>query len=178
MIINESAVSPLPKNMMYLDAHADKKNHIYNMKLEKDQTSQIFYTGPDGKAANRDAARTDEQKKDKEFCTRFHFLMSNLLYPTESIKKTFVGFKSNSLCFSPPIFDLEDSDFNDLSFRCDRSETGWDSPVCQEWYKAQEKNPKDATIGDIFQFQPNNKTFSSIFCVPLNKDGKFYAALC
>jgi len=78
-------------------------------------------------------------------------MMENFLYPTGSIQSTYVGFDSNALCLSPaidkPYFKPE---LVKDSFKCERSDTGWYSPICSVWYQLQEENPEKYTVGDLY----------------------------
>ena len=80
--------------------------------------------------------RTDQENRDNDLCSSFRFLLKDYLYPTEQIVSTYIGFASNSFCYSPTVSKSYFSpDKMKESWKCDKSDTGYYAAVCRGWYK-------------------------------------------
>lgn len=158
--------------------HGNETMEIFE-ELGQEQVSQYFYTTPLVTRENIDAIRTTGEKKDKELCKSFGYFLRNYLTVSDIVEYTYIGFETNSFCNAPVLGGDSwwDPDYTNEVFKCPRSETGYYSPVCRGWYKFQYANPKLATMGDLYQYA-NGKLFGITFCVPLERRGEFYGALC
>ena len=63
--------------------------------------SQIFYISPIATAENRAELYTKEQETDHKICAAFRFMLRSLLWESAIVAATYIGFESNSFCYSP-----------------------------------------------------------------------------
>ena len=114
--------------------------------------SQMFYTSPLVTAANYEATTTQAQKRDRDLCVSLRlFLKFFLLEDDINVAWTYVGFESMAMCASltKEARWLEKGRRED-GWKCDRSTSGYYTPVCRGWYKLQQNNPEKTTLGDLY----------------------------
>lgn len=140
--------------------------------------TSIYYTSPLITEDNVDL-RSVEQKRDKDFCVAAYLFMSTLLsFSPDIIDATYIGFESGGFCWYPSTNDrFLHPGVQREGWKCERSQTGYYTPVCRPWYKLQQANPYRATVGDTYQYADGDK-FGITFCVPINLQGEFNSALC
>lgn len=117
----------------------------------------MFYTGPDVSAENFETKRTDDHRRDEDLCAGFRFMLKDFLFNSLQVDGTYIGFDSGGFCYSPsvnkPYFK---SLVTQENWKCDKSQTGFYSPLCRGWYRLQENHPNKLTMGDLYRYATGN----------------------
>ena len=135
--------------------------------IGQDHVSQYFYTTP-----LIDEIRTPAQLKDKKLCKGFGYFLRNYLTVSHVVEYTYIGFESNAFCSAPVLGNDSwwSPTYTNPAYACDRSVSGFYTPVCRGWYILQHDNQNKSTMGDLYQYA-NGNIFGITFCVPLEKQG-------
>ena len=102
-----------------------------------------------------------------------------LKYLAQQDNLTYIGFESNAVCNSPSMPSrIFDPAILKESWKCEKSSTGYFTPLCRGWYKNTKQNPNQSSMSDLYLFARAD-IFGITFCAPIkDQNRQFYAALC